>query len=133
MNCVTERAGEEFGTTMALGYWTRETFRPSTCTSTRSSATTPVADFAPVTREKNGVTVGGGAGGGLGCDVAAGSAPVLDHHLLAPCFREPGRDDAGDRVGSPARRERHDQAHEPVRPIRHRQSLLGRRDRKSVV
>src|SRR5262249_2899120 len=83
-------------------------------------------DGLKVSCEKNGVTVGGGTGGGLGCDVAAGSAPVLDHHLLVPCFREPGRDDAGDRVGSPARRERHDQAHEPVRPIRHRQSLLGR-------
>src|SRR5262249_56853522 len=40
-------------------------------------------------------------------------------HLLAPRLREPGRDDAGDRVGSPARRKRHDQAHEPVRPIRY--------------
>src|SRR5262249_57280251 len=39
---------------------------------------------------------------------------------------EPGRDDAGDRVGSPAGREWHDQGYEPVRPIRHRQSLLGR-------
>ena len=69
-----------------------------------------------IAREKHGVAVGRGAGGGLGGDIAAGAAAVLDHHLLAPDVGEPGGEDAGDGVGSAARRKRHDQPHEAVGP-----------------
>jgi hypothetical protein len=87
MNSVTEWDGEEFGTTMALGYCT------TSVTGTKSGDRV-VAEFRieiqvdglKVPREKNGVTVGGGARGGLGCEIAAGSAPVLDDDLLAPRF-----------------------------------------------
>ena len=43
-----------------------------------------------VAREEDGVAVGSGSGGGVSREIAAGAALVLDHHLLAPYFREAG-------------------------------------------
>src|SRR5262249_20731255 len=62
----------------------------------------------------------------LGADIGGAAAAVLDHHLLAPNVGELAGDDAGDGVGSPAGRERHDQPHEAVRPIRAGRSLRER-------
>src|SRR5215468_10566444 len=70
MNSATVFAGELFGTTTAVGYWT--------------------------TSEIERIAVRRGAGGGLGGEVAAGAASVLDRHLLAPQLRELGTDQAGD-------------------------------------
>ena len=69
-----------------------------------------------VTREEHGVAVGSGTGGSLGREIAAGTAAVLDCHLLAPYLGQPGRDQAADRVGAAARRERHDQTNEAGGP-----------------
>src|SRR5262249_45946973 len=66
--------------------------------------------------EVDGVAVGVGARDEFGGDVAARPALVLDHDLLAPNLRQPGGDDAGSRVDSPARRERADDAHHLAGP-----------------
>ena len=60
------------------------------------------------------VAVGRGLGGEIGADRARGAAFVLDHDALAPDLAQPRHQDARQRVGRPARRERHDPAYRAV-------------------
>src|SRR5262249_23099527 len=53
---------------------------------------------------------------GLRREIAAGTAPVFDHHLLAPYLGQPDGQNAGDGIGASAGRERHDQADESRGP-----------------
>ena len=77
--------------------------------------------------QQHGVAVGLGAHDRFGADIGGAAAAILDHHLLAPDFRQLAGDHARDGVGAAARRERHDQAHEAVRPGR--SAARGRRRR----
>src|SRR5258707_3015462 len=60
----------------------------------------------------DGVAVGVGTGDEFGCNVAAGTGPVLDDDLLTPKLGKTGRDDTGSRVDSSTGRERADYAHQ---------------------
>ena len=57
--------------------------------------------------QQHGIAVGRGAGGTAGGDHAAGAADVLDDDLLAERLRHAVLDDARDRIGRAAGRERH--------------------------
>ena len=64
--------------------------------------------------QQDGVAVGRGARDAGRADHAAGAADVLDDDLLAEIVRHGVGEDARDRVGRPARWERHDQRNGPV-------------------
>jgi hypothetical protein len=55
--------------------------------------------------QEQGGAVGSRPGGRLGADHAARARAVVDDHLLAPGAGQPGREQARDDVGAPARRE----------------------------
>ena len=59
--------------------------------------------------QQHGIAVGRGTGGAAGSDHAAGAADVLDDELLAERLRHAVLDDARDRIGGAAGRERHHQ------------------------
>ena len=67
--------------------------------------------------EQDGVAVGRRMGDRLGADIGAAAALVLDDDLVARGFRQAGREDAGDGVGSSAGNEGDDDPHQPLRPI----------------
>src|SRR5262249_19833366 len=50
---------------------------------------------------------------GLGCDVAAGARPIVDHEWLAEDLLELAAEDAGEHVARAARREGDDEGHGP--------------------
>ena len=74
--------------------------------------------------DEDGVTVRIGTGDHLGGDVAAGAGLVLDHHRLAPHLLQPVADQPRGDVGRAARRERHHDAHVPLRPVRRRRRAM---------
>src|SRR5262249_9684451 len=53
----------------------------------------------------------------LGPDMLAAAGAVLDHHRLTEAHRQLLADDAGQDVGGPARRQRHDDLDRPARKI----------------
>ena len=54
------------------------------------------------------IAVGRRSGRGFGADRSGAPGAVFDHDRLAGCLGQPLRDDAGERIGKAARRERHD-------------------------
>ena len=67
--------------------------------------------------ETDRVAIGRGLGDGIGADVAARTAPVLDDELLAAQLGKRLADDTRQRVGRPAGGKGIDVAHCPVGPV----------------
>ena len=82
-------------------------------------------------RERDRVAVGRGLRPGGGADVALRAGAVVDDHLLAPRLAQLRRQDARQRVGAAARRERHDEAHRLVGKLL-RDAGRGRSDREET-
>jgi hypothetical protein len=68
------------------------------------------------TRDDQRVAVGRGLGGEIGADRAARAGAVLDDEARLQTLRELLRDEAAERVGGAARRERRDDPDGPVGP-----------------
>src|SRR5262249_42283479 len=65
--------------------------------------------------EEQRVAVGRGTRHLTHADIAGGSTTIVDDHLLAKRMRDGNRENAGDDIGRPTRREGHHEGNGPVR------------------